>query len=88
MSSTYPTELKSRLQRIEGQLRGVVKMMDEGKSCKDVVAQMKAVRNATDKAIAQIVAANLKDCLINDVGQGQDPEKLVNEAIELLVKST
>lgn len=61
--------------------------MDEGKSCKDVVSQLSAVRNATDKAIAQIVAENLKQCLLEEQASGGDVDKLVQEAVELLVKS-
>lgn len=88
MESHYPNELKTRIRKIEGQIRGVLRLMDEEKPCKEVVAQLTAVRNASDKAIAQIVAVNLQKCLLEDqTGGGLDTEKLVKEAVELLVKS-
>ncbi|QHW32351.1 metal-sensitive transcriptional regulator [Paenibacillus rhizovicinus] len=87
MGYTYTDEMKTRLRRIEGQVRGVLRLMDEGKSCKDVVSQLSAVRNASDKAIAQIVAENLKQCLLEEQAAGNDVDKLVREAVELLVKS-
>ncbi|ASJ56615.1 cytoplasmic protein [Brevibacillus formosus] len=87
MDYNYSDDIKRRLKRIEGQVRGVLKMMDEQKNCKDVVAQLSAVRNASDKAIAQIVAENLQRCLIEEQAAGGDTSKLVKEAVELLVKS-
>jgi len=87
MAYNYTEEMKTRLRRIEGQIRGVLRLMEEGKSCKEVVSQLSAVRNASDKAIAQIVAENLKQCLLEEQAAGNDADKLVKEAIELLVKS-
>jgi len=87
MSYEYSNELKARLKRIEGQVRGVLRLMDEGKSCKDVVSQLSAVRNASDKAIAQIVAENLQQCILEEQNAGGDTNKVVQEAIQLLVKS-
>jgi len=88
MDYNYPDEMKTRLRRIEGQVRGVLRMMEEGQSCKEVVAQLSAVRNASDKAIAQIVAENLHLCILAEQAEGnQNTEKMVKEAIALLVKS-
>jgi DNA-binding FrmR family transcriptional regulator len=83
----YTEDIKNRLKRIEGQVRGVLRMMDEGKHCKEVVAQLSAVRNAADRAIAQIVATNLEHCILESQEAGEDTAKLVKEAVELLVKS-
>ncbi|MBQ4898059.1 metal-sensitive transcriptional regulator [Paenibacillus sp. Marseille-P2973] len=88
MEYNYPDEIKTRLRRIEGQVRGALRLMDEGKPCKEVVAQLSAIRNASDRALAQIVADNLQQCILADQANGNpDPAKLVKEAVELLVKS-
>ncbi|MCQ6557762.1 metal-sensitive transcriptional regulator [Paenibacillus mendelii] len=87
MSYNYTDDVKKRLRRIEGQVRGVLRLMEEEKSCKDVVSQLSAVRNAADKAIAQIVAENLQQCILEEQAAGRDSSKMVQEAIELLVKS-
>ncbi|CAM3656519.1 metal-sensitive transcriptional regulator [Cohnella lubricantis] len=87
MNYEYSEEIKTRLRRIEGQVRGVLRLMEEGKSCKEVVAQLSAVRNASDKAIAQIVAENLQQCILAEQAAGNDTGKMVKEAVELLVKS-
>lgn len=83
----YADDLKNRLKRVEGQVRGVLRMMEEGKHCKDVVSQLSAVRNAVDKAIAHIVAVNLEKCVLEKQEAGMDSQKAVEEAISLLIKS-
>lgn len=87
LSYNYNDDMKKRLRRLEGQVRGVLRLMDEEKSCKDVVSQLAAVRNAADKAMAQIVAENLQQCILEEQEKGADTSKIVQEAIELLVKS-
>lgn len=83
----YTDDMKHRLKRVEGQVRGVLRMMEEEEHCKDVVSQMSAVRSAMDKAIAHIVAVNLEQCIIEEQAAGRDTSKMVKEAINLLVKS-
>ncbi|MCY9659630.1 metal-sensitive transcriptional regulator [Paenibacillus chondroitinus] len=83
----YDDDVKKRLKRVEGQIRGVLKMMEEEQSCKDVVSQLSAVRSAADKAIAYIVAVNLEHCILEEKEAGRDSSKMVKQAIDLLVKS-
>ncbi len=83
----YDEAVFRRLRRMEGQVRGVLKMMDEGKGCKDVVSQLSAVRSAADKALAYIVAVNLEQCILEEQDQGKNTGNLVKEAMHLLVKS-
>ncbi|WP_375546942.1 metal-sensitive transcriptional regulator [Paenibacillus sp.] len=83
----YDDNVVRRLKRLEGQIRGVLHMMEEGKNCKDVIAQLSAVRSATDKAMAYIVAMNLEHCILEEQAKGNDTGTLVKEAVELLIKS-
>ncbi len=83
----YDEDVKKRLRRVEGQIRGVLRMMEEEQSCKDVVSQLSAVRSATDKAIAYIVAVNLEQCIQEEQASGGDTRKMVQQAVELLIKS-
>jgi DNA-binding FrmR family transcriptional regulator len=50
----------NRLRRAEGQLAGVIRMLESGRECKDVVTQLAAVSRALDKAGFSIVASGLK----------------------------
>lgn len=83
----YDDNVKKRLKRMEGQIRGILKMMNEDQNCKDVVSQISAVRSAADKAIAYIVAVNLEQCIMEDTEAGKDTGPLVKQAVDLLVKS-
>ncbi|NQX62913.1 metal-sensitive transcriptional regulator [Paenibacillus qinlingensis] len=83
----YDDDVKKRLKRMEGQIRGILRMMEEEQDCKDVVSQISAVRSAADKAIATIVAVNLENCIKEEQEAGRDTSKIVKQAVELLVKS-
>ena len=58
----------NRLKRAQGQLSGVIKMLDEGRECEDVVTQLAAVSRALDKAGFAIVSSGLRECLSNPDG--------------------
>lgn len=83
----YNENIVKRLKRVEGQVGGILRMIAEEKHCKDVVSQLSAVRSAVDKTIALIVATNLEQCLMEELASGGDTKKMVEEAVNLLVKS-
>ncbi|UFT98390.1 metal-sensitive transcriptional regulator [Radiobacillus kanasensis] len=83
----YDAQVKNRMKRIEGQVKGLLKMMEEEKDCRDVVTQMSAVRNAMDRTAALIVSMNLERCIREEQMNGQSSEELIKEAVNLLVKS-
>jgi DNA-binding FrmR family transcriptional regulator len=53
----------ARLRRAHGQLGGVIAMIEQGRSCKDVVTQLAAVSRALDRAGFKIIASGLRDCI-------------------------
>ncbi|MCA1031568.1 metal-sensitive transcriptional regulator [Bacillus timonensis] len=83
----YSKEMKNRVKRIEGQMRGILKMMEENKDCKDLITQLSAARSAIDRTIGVIVSSNLEKCVREQAEKGGDTEHLVKEAVQLLVKS-
>jgi DNA-binding FrmR family transcriptional regulator len=52
-----------RLRRAEGQIRGVIAMLEDGRDCADVVTQLAAVSRALDRAGFKIIASGLRQCL-------------------------
>lgn len=83
----YDKQMVNRMKRIEGQVRGVLKMMEEEKECRDVVTQMSAIRSAIDRTAALVVSQNLEECIRSEQENGQNSEELIKEAVNLLVKS-
>lgn len=66
-----PTEIKpvvNRLKRAQGQLSAVVRMLEEGGDCKDVVTQLSAVTKALDRAGFAVIATGLEQCLTDPEG--------------------
>ena len=62
-------ELKSalnRLRRAQGQLAGVIRMIEEGRDCEDVVTQLAAVSRALDRAGFSIIATGLEQCMTSE----------------------
>jgi len=55
--------IRTRLRRAEGQIHGVLRMLEEGRSCEEIVTQLMAVRTAVDRAAAEIVASHFDQCL-------------------------
>jgi DNA-binding FrmR family transcriptional regulator len=64
------TPVMNRIKRARGQLDGVLRMLEEGRECEDVVIQLAAVSRALDRAGFAIVASGLQQCLAS--GDGLD----------------
>ncbi|HEY5841267.1 MAG TPA: metal-sensitive transcriptional regulator [Mycobacterium sp.] len=62
------TPVINRLRRAQGQLGGVLKMIEDGRDCQDVVTQLAAVSRALDRAGFAIIATGLKQCLVESDG--------------------
>lgn len=76
------TEMQLRLRRIEGQIRGIIGMLAEGKSCEQVVTQILAARAAMDR-----VAIEVLKCHVDETLRDAPPDKArdsVMRAVELL----
>ncbi|WHY75585.1 metal-sensitive transcriptional regulator [Neobacillus sp. WH10] len=84
----YNDKSINRLKRAEGQIKGILRMIEEGKDCKEVITQLSAARSAIDRTIAVIVSSNLEHCIRESMEAGNgDSSKIVEEAVNLLVKS-
>lgn len=63
-------DLQARLRRVEGQARGLQKMLAEGRSCEDILTQLSAMRAAVSTVASLLLMENLEACL----QRGDDPE--------------
>lgn len=62
----------NRLKRAQGQLAGVLRMLEEGRQCEDIVTQLAAVSRALDRAGFAIVASGMRQCMVDE----DDPSTL------------
>ena len=58
-------EVLKRVKRAEGQIAGVIRMLEEGRSCEEVVHQMSAVGKAMNTAAITLIAASLEECMLD-----------------------
>ena len=61
-------QVVKRLRRAQGQIGGILKMIDEGRDCEDIVTQVAAVSRALDRAGVAIISTGLKQCLLDSGG--------------------
>ncbi len=72
-------QLLDRLAKIEGQVRGVAKMVEDDRYCIDVVTQINAARAALDKVALGLLDGHVRHCLIGGHGGPTDPEERAHE---------
>lgn len=84
MSEEAKTDLGKRLRRLEGQVRGVQKMLDEDRDCQEIVQQLAAVRSAAHQASLILVRSYAAECLISD-SRGS-AQQVINELVDVLTK--
>ena len=77
-----------RLRRIEGQIRGLHKMVEDDRYCADILAQVSAVQAALRAVGRELVRNHLKHCLADATrGTGGDTEQMYDELIDLMYKN-
>ena len=76
--------VKNRLKRIEGQVRGLIKMIDDDKSCEDILIQIGSVKSALHKTGQVILEGHLNHCVLDGIRDGNEVEtiKKLSSAIE------
>ncbi len=73
-----------RLRKIEGQVRGIQRMVEEGEGCAEVLNQLRAARKAFDKVGFIILASKMKECMA-DRGGTRNREAAMEEAMSLFL---
>lgn len=74
----------ARLKRIEGQVRGIHRMVSEGKKCEDILVQVRAVRNALQSANGLIMRRYLLQCHLTALRENGSHGKALEEALKTL----
>ncbi|MAX65722.1 MAG: metal-sensitive transcriptional regulator [Bacteriovoracaceae bacterium] len=80
----------SRVNRIEGQIKGVKNMIEDDKYCIDILTQIKAIRSALKGLELQILEGHANHCLMNALSSGskKETQEKINEVMELIKKSS
>ena len=71
-SEEQKKKLANRLSRIEGQIRGIRKMVDEDAYCNDVLMQSAAIAAAVNAFNREVLRAHVHSCVVRDIRAGDD----------------
>lgn len=74
------------LKRIEGQIRGIINMIDDGKYCVSILNQIKAAKSALVTVEAQILKKHTQSCIKNSLTDKKALDKKVDELLKLINK--
>ena len=77
-------KLCNRLSRIEGQIRGIRRMLDESAYCPDILNQAAAANAALNAFSRELLSQHLRSCVVNDLGEGKN--ETVDELLDTMQK--
>jgi len=86
MKAVTKTQVQNRLRRVEGQIRGLQKMVDEEQYCVDIITQSSAVRSALSAVEDLMLENHLSEHVIQQMHEGQE-KKVINEIINIFKKA-
>jgi DNA-binding FrmR family transcriptional regulator len=76
--------LITRLNRIEGQIRGVKSMVEDERYCVDILTQVSAIQAALNSFNKELLSSHIKTCVVNDIRNGD--QKVVEELCDTIQK--
>lgn len=80
-------DVLARLRRIEGQVRGIQRMVDADEYCIDILTQINAATSALKRVAVGLLDDHIRHCIVNQTEDGKDMIKEATAAIDRLVKS-
>ncbi len=78
-------DLVKRLNKIEGQIRGIKAMVEDNRYCVDIITQVSAVQSAINSFNKELLASHIKTCVVDDIKAGN--EEAIDELCDLLKKT-
>jgi DNA-binding FrmR family transcriptional regulator len=88
MTPEETKKLLDRLSRIEGQVRGLRNMLEDGRCCEDVLTQLLAARSGLESASVLVLEKHLNDCVLNDEGIDTATIEKVRDTLKLWSRHT
>lgn len=85
MSTDVRTDVIHRLRRIEGQIRGLQRLVEEGQDCPQVIHQLAAARKALDKVGFLVLTHRLQECIEAKKGDQSAEQPDIDEAMKLFM---
>lgn len=81
-------DLLARLKRIEGQVRGIQKMIEDDRYCVDIMVQLTAIKNATHQVGLSLLDSHTHHCVKDAISNGSDGDEKIDELMDVIKKFT
>ena len=75
-------KFRKRLNTIDGQVKGIVKMIDEDKYCNDILIQLLAINKSIKSLSIELLKSHLQTCVVDDIKNGDT--EIINEVMDLI----
>lgn len=86
-SAAVKRQIQQRLSRVEGQVRGIQKMLDDDRECQEILQQLNAVLAAIQTTTDLFVRTYAKECLLNiETTEVREREEVIDQLLDLMVK--
>ena len=83
-ADAFKSDIIRRLRRIEGQVRGIQRMLEQGRECNDVITQLMAIRSGVDQVSLQIVDLHIDRCLFPEIAVDPATRTELSRSLRLL----
>jgi DNA-binding FrmR family transcriptional regulator len=84
--SSDASRLVNRLRRVEGQARGLQRMIEEGRPCEEVFTQLAATKAALDRVGMLLISLKMRECLAEEAGAQVATPEAVDRALDAFLK--
>lgn len=81
-------DLVSRLKRIEGQVRGIERMLEQDRYCVDVLVQVSAIKSALHQVALSLLESHTRGCVADAISSNQGGEQKIDELMDVIRKFT
>ena len=81
-------DLQKRLKRIEGQIRGIQKMIDEDRYCVDILVQISAIKSAMNQVGLSILESHTRGCVADAMSNHENEEEKIDELMDVIRQFT
>lgn len=85
-SPAVKDDLHRRLRRIEGQVQGIQRMLDDERECREIVQQLNAAQAALRNATRHFMHAYARDCLLQGGDEGRETAEILDDIFALMAR--
>ena len=84
--ANFKDDIIDRLRKVEGQVRGIERMVEDDRHCLDILTQIAAVRSAINRVGTVLLEAHARGCVSGALSRGENGDQAIGELAEVILK--